>query len=241
MTECEGSPLTKSFSHEEEDAKDDDEDQEDEEEEQASAPNTPNNSDPQHPHMPVQIPIQPYYPYPYSYPYPGMPHGFPVSGGDYYSDASGMMDPPPDTRRNRGGVTEPFPEKLHRCLNTCERDGRGDVFSFFSHGRAFSIHKPRRFVADIMPRFFRQTKLTSFKRQLNLYGFKRISQGPDSGGYYHELFLKGRPGLCVNMKRTKIKGNAKVKRELEGEQPNFYGTFCQQGIDKNEEWHYYTN
>jgi hypothetical protein len=145
-----------------------------------------------------------------------------MSAGEFYSDASGMMDPPPDTRRNRGGVTEPFPEKLHRCLDTCERDGFSDVFSFFSHGRAFAIHKPRRFVAEIMPRFFRQTKLTSFQRQLNLYGFKRISQGPDNGGYYHELFLKGRPGLCVNMKRTKVKGNAKSKRDLEGE-PNFYG------------------
>lgn len=197
--------------------KDEDEDNEDDEE--PSAPNTPSSGRP--PHMtPVPVHIQPYYAF---YPYPGMlPSGFPTSTGEFYSDASGMMDPPPDPRRNRGGVTEPFPEKLHRCLDSCERDGLSDVFSFFSHGRAFAIHKPRRFVVEIMPRFFRQTKLTSFQRQLNLYGFKRVGQGPDNGGYYHELFLKGRPGLCVNMKRTKIKGNAKGKRDLEGE-PNFYG------------------
>jgi hypothetical protein len=134
-----------------------------------------------------------------------------------YSDASVMADPAPDTRRNRGGVTEPFPEKLHRMLEATEREGLSDVVSFFSHGRAFSIHKPRRFVAEIMPRFFRQTRLTSFQRQLNLYGFRRISQGPDNGGYYHELFLKGRQGLCVNMKRTKVKGDNKQKRDPDAE------------------------
>lgn len=249
MSKEETEPLTKSESHEEEDIKDDDNeddeedddtedeeepsargrpphmtlvpvnDEDNEDEEEISAPNTPSSGRP--PHMtPVPVPIQPYYAF---YPYPGMlPSGFPTSTGEFYSDASGMMDPPPDPRRNRGGVTEPFPEKLHRCLDSCERDGLSDVFSFFSHGRAFAIHKPRRFVVEIMPRFFRQTKLTSFQRQLNLYGFKRVGQGPDNGGYYHELFLKGRPGLCVNMKRTKIKGNAKGKRDLEGE-PNFYG------------------
>lgn len=50
-----------------------------------------------------------------------------------------------------------------------------------------------------------------------LSGFRRISQGPDNGGYYHELFLKGRPGLVVNMKRTKVKGQSKLKRDPETE------------------------
>jgi hypothetical protein len=106
-------------------------------------------------------------------------------------------------------------------LEQTELEGLSDVVSFFSHGRAFAIHKPRRFVAEVMNRFFRQSRFTSFQRQLNLYGFKRISQGPDNGGYYNELFLKGRPGLCVNMKRTRVKGNAKLRRDPDTE-PNFY-------------------
>ena len=93
-----------------------------------------------------------------------------------YTDAAYIADPVPDTRRNRGGVTEPFPEKLHKMLEATEKEGKGDIVSFFSHGRAFAIHQPRKFVSDIMPRFFNQSRLTSFQRQLNLYGFKRISQ-----------------------------------------------------------------
>lgn len=173
-------------------------------------------------------PIHPYMPY-----YPAMMSGFPAAPSTdplltgatanpyQYTDVSNLNDPVPDTRRNRGGVTEPFPEKLHRMLEQTERDGLSDIVSFFSHGRAFAIHKPKRFQAEIMPIYFKQTRLTSFQRQLNLYGFRRISQGPDNGGYYHELFLKGRPGLCVNMKRTKVKGSLKLKRDPDTE-PNFY-------------------
>jgi hypothetical protein len=159
---------------------------------------------------------------------PGQPPGYPYyyggAPGSYahqksisYSDVSGMVDPIPDPRRNRGGVSEPFPEKLHRMLDTVEREGLSEVVGFFSHGRAFAIHKQKRFINDIMPRFFRQSKLTSFQRQLNLYGFRRLSQGPDNGGYYHELFLKGRPGLCVNMKRVKVKGDLKARRDPDSE------------------------
>ncbi len=176
-------------------------------------------------------PPHPYYSYPFAYPMPPPPYVAPPPA-DYlltgpqnphsYTDAAAMADPAPDTRRNRGGVTEPFPDKLHRMLNAVEREGLSDVVSFFSHGRAFAIHKTRRFVSEIMPRFFRQSRLTSFQRQLNLYGFRRISQGPDNGGYYHELFLKGRMGLCVNMKRVKVKGQHKLKRDPDTERESLF-------------------
>ena len=52
-----------------------------------------------------------------------------------YTDAAYIADPVPDTRRNRGGVTEPFPEKLHLMLEATEREGLGDIVGFFSHGR----------------------------------------------------------------------------------------------------------
>lgn len=61
----------------------------------------------------------------------------------------------------------------------------------------------------------------------NLYiliadGFRRITQGPDAGAYYHELFLKGRPQLCMRMIRQKVKGTGhKLPADTETE-PNFY-------------------
>lgn len=109
------------------------------------------------------------------------------------------------SRRMRGGVIEPFPEKLHRLLLEVEAAGRADVISFVAGGRAFAIHKPEKFFKEIVPLYFRQSRLSSFKRQLNLYGFELINTGPARGGYYHELFVKDRPEFCRRMRRVAVK------------------------------------
>lgn len=146
-----------------------------------------------------------------------------------YIDASAMADPPDfdlARRRTRGGVIEPFPEKLHRMLLEVEKDGNGHIISFFPHGRAFGIHDTDQFEEKIMPKYFKQSRLSSFQRQLNLYGFTRIISGPDASGYFHELFLKGRPALCTHMRRVGIpKGvdRRKIKSTpMHKKEPDFY-------------------
>lgn len=68
------------------------------------------------------------------------------------------------------------------------------------------VHQPREFAEHVMPKYFRMSRYSSFQRQLNLYEFQRVTDGPDKGAYYHELFVKGRPDLSSSMKRIKIKG-----------------------------------
>jgi hypothetical protein len=109
------------------------------------------------------------------------------------------------SRRMRGGVIEPFPEKLHRLLLEVEAAGLSDVVSFVGNGRAFAIHKPDKFFKEIVSIYFHQSRLSSFKRQLNLYQFELINNGPSRGGYYHELFVKDCPELCRRMRRVPIK------------------------------------
>jgi hypothetical protein len=123
------------------------------------------------------------------------------------------------SRRMRGGVIEPFPEKLHRLLLEVEAAGRADVISFVANGRAFAIHKPDKFFKEIVPLYFRQSRLSSFKRQLNLYGFELINTGPARGGYYHELFVKDRSELCRRMRRVAVKVNPKEGSEANKEEP----------------------
>lgn len=125
-------------------------------------------------------------------------------------------------RDPRGGVPVPFPLKLHELLDTIEADGHADVLSWQPHGRSFRVHKTKEFVETIMPRYFRQSKLTSFQRQLNLYGFARITKGRDKGGYYHELFLRGKLFLANRIQRNKVKGT-KIKAVTSPEtEPDFY-------------------
>lgn len=132
-------------------------------------------------------------------------------------------DPNIKRRGPRGGVAIPFPEKLYLMLSTIEREGKDRIVSWQPHGRCFHVHNPKEFVSDVMTRFFKQTKLTSFQRQLNLYGFCRLTSGRDRGGYYHELFLKGRPFLCRKMVRTRIKGTGIKASSNPTHEPNFYG------------------
>lgn len=131
--------------------------------------------------------------------------GLKAAGGDIPLPSPHSLFHRDGSRRMRGGVIEPFPEKLHRLLLEVEAAGRSDVISFVANGRAFAIHKPDKFFKEIVPLYFRQSRLSSFKRQLNLYGFELINTGPARGGYYHELFVKDRPDACRRMRRVAVK------------------------------------
>mmetsp|Transcript_53896 Transcript_53896/g.60217 ORF Transcript_53896/g.60217 Transcript_53896/m.60217 type:complete len:427 (-) Transcript_53896:256-1536(-) len=123
----------------------------------------------------------------------------------------------------KGGVTTPFPWKLHIMLDAMEKnEGDKSIVCWQPHGKAFMVHKPKDFVVEVMPHFFNQTKYASFQRQLNLYGFSRLTHGPDKGAYYHHCFVRGKRDFCKGMVRQKIKGT-KVRKSLSSEdEPNFY-------------------
>lgn len=129
----------------------------------------------------------------------------------------------------RGGVATPFPYKLHVMLDAMETEAsRGDtdgtsIVRWQPHGRAFKVLQPRRFVEEIMPCFFNQTKYASFQRQLNLYGFSRITnEGPDKGAVHHPCFVRGQKDLVKGMIRRKIKGTKFRRIVAPEDQPNFY-------------------
>lgn len=112
--------------------------------------------------------------------------------------------------KRRSGRSGSFPQKLHQMLTDLEQQG-SDVASFSSHGRSFSIHKPKEFVRDVMPKYCRMSRYTSFQRQLALYNIRRITEGPNKGSYCHELFVRGRPILATMINRNKSKASKKVQ------------------------------
>jgi hypothetical protein len=148
----------------------------------------------------------------------------PVESQRGYTDYSNIPDHQvnlPLEDRNNGGVAVPFPERLH-CMLMNNQDP--DIVAWEPHGRSFRVLKPKRFEEEVIPTFFKQTKFRSFQRQLNLYGFQRISKGPDHGSYYHELFLRGRKGLCAHLRRLKPARSQPAQDYLVGPlpEPNFY-------------------
>ncbi|KAL7470565.1 hypothetical protein ACHAXS_010811 [Conticribra weissflogii] len=118
-----------------------------------------------------------------------------------------------------------FPMKLHRILDQIEAEGLAKIVSWQPHGRAFLIRDYSLFVSVIMPRYFPKIKkLTSLQRQLNLYGFERLTrEGPDEGAYYHECFLRGRPGLTAQrMVRKRVKGTGYKAASNPSGEPDLY-------------------
>jgi hypothetical protein len=118
---------------------------------------------------------------------------------------------------NKNLVKGPFPFKLHIVLKVLDQEGSHDIISWNSHGRSFIIKNQHKFEAEVMPRFFKTNQLPSFRRQLNLYKFVRVNEGPESGAYYHELFLRTKPLLSLKLERMNRKGPDSSKQVC----PNF--------------------
>lgn len=141
---------------------------------------------------------------------------------DHSTELPGSIEDSQRPAKSRGGITTPFPVQLHDMVENAESRGYGDIVSWQPHGRAFHVHDPSRFVAEVMPMFFRQTRMSSFQRQLSLYGFLRLTRkGPDHGSYYHELFLRDMPHLCHRMQRVRVKGSWVRQSSSPDTEPNF--------------------
>jgi len=115
-----------------------------------------------------------------------------------------------------------FPLKLQRILDKLDADGKIDVISWLPHGRAFLVHNSDRFVAELMPLYFNQTKFSSFQRQLHMYNFQRITTGRDKGAYHHVKFQRGNPKLCLKMVRTRVNGKGCRRPGNPNKEPNLY-------------------
>ncbi|KAL3927643.1 MAG: hypothetical protein SGBAC_013000 [Bacillariaceae sp.] len=116
----------------------------------------------------------------------------------------------------------PFPIKLHYILSNPSFQ---DCIAWLPHGRAWKVTNQKAFESKVIPKFFRSDRMASFMRQVNGWAFNRITEGPDMNAYYHEMFLRGIPNLCFDMRRPpKVKHAAAAARLASGAgfgAPNF--------------------
>lgn len=107
----------------------------------------------------------------------------------------------------------PFAWKLYEMLETVHKSKTDtDIVSWVDNGEAFKVHDLKRFVDEIVPTYFKQSKYKSFQRQLYFYGFTRETSsagknGHTPGSYRHPMFVRGKKTLCLSMapKKTKKK------------------------------------
>ncbi|KAL3934748.1 MAG: hypothetical protein SGARI_003253 [Bacillariaceae sp.] len=58
-----------------------------------------------------------------------------------------------------------LPLKLHALLDEAEKQGKLNVVSWEGNGTAFKVHDKKRFVAEIMPKYFSTSNYQSFQRR----------------------------------------------------------------------------
>jgi hypothetical protein len=61
-------------------------------------------------------------------------------------------------KRTRGGVASTFPLILHNLLESAVAHGFDDVICWLGHGRAWKVIDQERFIREVMPKYYRQTK-----------------------------------------------------------------------------------
>jgi len=152
----------------------------------------------------------------------GNPHLHPIIQHNYKDHAQDrpVILPSPEAEYC-SGRSQGFPHLLYDMLEKVDASGHSDVVSWQPHGRCFVIHKQDAF-EELLPHYFNLSKFQSFQRQLNLYSFRRLTVGLDKGGYYHELFLRGRMDLLYRITRTKIKGNCIRAKSNPAMEPKFW-------------------
>jgi len=85
---------------------------------------------------------------------------------------------------------------MMEILNSEEHE---DIVSWLPHGKAFMIHKKKRFAEEVLPQYFKAAKFTSFTRKLNRWGFTRVTRGTEMGSYFHKFFQRSDPRMCMQM------------------------------------------
>jgi hypothetical protein len=105
------------------------------------------------------------------------------------------------TASTAGSYREIFPQRLMAILSD---SSLSDAISWLPHGRSFVIIRPDSLAERVLKYFpstdpRSSTKYPSFTRKLNRWGFRQETRGPDTGAFYHPLFRRDQPNLCLHM------------------------------------------
>merc|ERR1712115_617868 len=124
------------------------------------------------------------------------------------------------SNRNENGFVKSFPEKLMELLSCKELS---NSIAWTPMGDAFVIKNESMFEKNVLRKLYKNTKYCSFKGKLYRWGFRRVRKGKlqhkCDAAYFHKLFLRDNPRLCLHMRRNispKVKDTRKNMRIFSG-------------------------
>lgn len=87
-------------------------------------------------------------------------------------------------------------------------------FSWLPHGRGFIITDKKKFAAEVLPKYFGESKYTSFTRRLNRWYFTIQAHGHKRASYYHPQFIRGDIKSCHEMIPAPQRKNSRAKKAM---------------------------
>jgi len=72
-------------------------------------------------------------------------------------------------------------------MEILSNETHSEIITWLPHGKAFIVYQKKKFANELLPRYFKQSKFTSFTRKLIRWGFVRVTRGPETGAYYHNV------------------------------------------------------
>jgi len=136
-------------------------------------------------------------------------------------DAGINEDAIAETEKDDSGFVKSFPQRLLALLRSEEDETNlhKKCVSWTETGDAFKIINEELFVDNVLPKYFKRTKFASFKGKLYRWGFRRVNKGLNAGAYFHKLFVKDDPSLCLHMRRQLNKSQkAQLRSSLRGKE-----------------------
>jgi hypothetical protein len=84
-------------------------------------------------------------------------------------------------------------------MEILNNEENNSIIAWLPEGTGFMIAKKKAFADEVLPKYWKACKFTSFTRKLNRWGFSRVPRGPQTGSYFHKLFQRDKPELCLQM------------------------------------------
>lgn len=116
-----------------------------------------------------------------------------------------------------------FLRKTYHMIDTCD----ANVACWSDDGETFIVKNTDVFEKSIIPQFFKHSKFSSFVRQLNFYGFRKIkyadtikidakleAETANFWRFRHEKFIRGKPELLIDIKRSNGHQAGTVKKVI---------------------------
>mmetsp|Transcript_11498 Transcript_11498/g.21502 ORF Transcript_11498/g.21502 Transcript_11498/m.21502 type:complete len:341 (+) Transcript_11498:177-1199(+) len=136
---------------------------------------------------------------------------------------------------DNGGESDlTFPMKLMDILSN---EKYQDILQWLPQGDGFIIHDKQRCADEVLPHHFGTvSKYSSFTRRLNRWNFIFQQKGNKKALYFHPLFVRANPSLCLNMRPRRQKNyNQKYSKNIDHKHRHFHEQHVQEGFNSRHD------